>query len=91
MFADFTMGHALFYYFLVTLIALPILFLSWLGQKYRIEKMRNELQMLKKEQWQRQLKIKEGATELAATLQKGEKLIKELQHLAIADEEKSSE
>lgn len=47
MFADFTMGHALFYYFLVTLVALPILFLSWLGQKYRIEKMRNELQALR--------------------------------------------
>lgn len=49
MFADFTMGHALFYYFLVTLIALPILLISWFNQKHRIEKMRDELQALREE------------------------------------------
>lgn len=49
MFADFTMGHALFYYFLVTLIALPILLISWFNQKHRIEKMQDELQALREE------------------------------------------
>ena len=49
MFADFTMGHVVFYYFIVTLVAAPILLISWFNQKHRIEKMRDELQALREE------------------------------------------
>lgn len=49
MFADFTMGHVVFYYFIVTLLAAPILLNSWFSQKHRIKKMRDELQALREE------------------------------------------